>query len=252
MAFGELGIAKTIAMNAPKYRRIVEPFADQGTVALFSGMKKPKEHIVNIADETTFALMTFIQNLSAADKKKLKGYDWLAAPETFAAALAINAVDGSDLFYRFFYLKQFGVKAKDPETPPAFDYLKRGHDMAKMLFTLPVAKVGLKKATLTNDDPISVIAAAGGADTFLILTPPPAEIEAVESRLGGLSANYFYAKKSQSNDDLFAAVDAAGDGAFVSTFAASTIMMATMEVRTNYQPKQANKLKVVEPINAKE
>ena len=98
MAFGPPLISKTIAMNAPKYKRIVEPFADMGTVALFPGMKKPKQHTVNIINETIFALMSFVQALSAAEKKKLKGYDWIASPEGFDAALSISAVDGTDLF----------------------------------------------------------------------------------------------------------------------------------------------------------
>jgi len=129
MAFGELGIAKTIAMNAPKYTRIVEPFADMGTVALYPGMKKPKEHIVNIEDETIFQIMLFMQGYSAADKKALKSFDWVASQETFDAALAISATEGAEHFYRFFYLKKFGVKAKDPEQPPTFDALRLGDEM---------------------------------------------------------------------------------------------------------------------------
>jgi len=245
MAFGELGIAKVIAMNAPRYTRLVEPFADGGTVAMYPGMRKPRQHIVNIEDETIFNIMLFMQTHTLADKKNLKARDWVSSAETFDAALAMNATEGPDLFYQFFYLKKFGVRSKDPEVPPTYDYLKLGHDMGKIIFTLPGARVSLKKATLTNDDPLSV--ALGGSGTFTILTPrKPEHIEAVESRLAGISGEFFYAKKSMSNEDIFAAVDAGGP--FISTFAASSIMMATMEVRTNYQHKSRNKLRIVEPI----
>jgi len=252
MAFGELSIAKTIAMNAPKYKRIIEPFGDKGTVALFPGMKKPKEHIVNIEDETIFSLMVFLQSLSSSDKKNLKSYDWVASPETFDAALSITAIEGADLFYKYFYLKQFGVKSKDPEQPPTFDFLKNGHDMSSMLFRLPLVKIGLKKVTLTNEDALSVVNNSGGSETFIILLPStPEQIESIESKLSGISANVFYAKKSKSNEELFEQVDNSGD-MITSTFSASSIMMATMEVRTNYEHKSANKLRVVEPIGESE
>ncbi len=182
MAFGDLGIAKVIAMNAPKYNKIVEPFADGGTVAMYPGMKKPKQHIVNIEDEIIFNIMSFLQNHSPADKKNLKGRDWIASPEAFDAAIAINAMDGPDLYYRFFYLKKFGVRSKDPEADPTFDYLKLGSDMSKILFSLQVAKVSLKKATITNDDPMSLV--TGGTGTFTILTPKkPEQIQSVEAKL---------------------------------------------------------------------
>ncbi len=35
---------------------------------------------------------------------------------------------------------------------------------------------------------------------------------------------------------------------FISTVAASSIMMATMDIRTNYEHKQREKLKILEPI----
>ena len=248
MAFGELGFAKTIAMNAPKkIKKIVEPFADMGTVALFPGMKKPKQHIINIIDETIYQLMLFIQGLTGADKKKLKSFDWVSSEETFNTVLGITATEGAELYYRYFYLKKFGVKAADPEQPPTYDFLSAGNSLAGMLFTLPVTKVGIKKATITNDDPGAVISSASGADTFVVLLPmTPEQTQDVESKLPGLSASYFYAKKSASNEELFDSAGSAGD-TVVSTFAASSIMMATMEVRTNYDHKSANKLKVVDP-----
>ncbi|MCF6178912.1 MAG: hypothetical protein L3J63_05910 [Geopsychrobacter sp.] len=244
MAFGDLGIAKQIAENAPKYKRIVEPFGDVGTIALYPGKKKPKSHQVNIQDETAFAVMSFIKSHTAGDKKRLKGFDWTAAPETFEAALAITATEGAELYYRFFYVKKFGVRAKDPEQPPTYDHLKTGHDMKAILYSLPVQRVGLKKVELTNDDPLAVLGTISGSDTFAILVPKkPEHIEAVENRLP-LSSPFFYAKKSMSNDDLFEAVARTGDQVKVSQFAVSSIMMASMEVHTNYD----NKLTALEPI----
>ncbi len=253
MAFGELGIAKTVAMNVPKkIRRIVEPFGDRGTVALFPGMKRAKEHLVNVEDETLFAIFSFIQTLNSADKRQLKGFDWVASPETFDAALAITATEGAELYYKFNYTGRFGERAADPEEPPTLNDLRFGHDMKNILFTLPATRVGLKRVTLTNEDPLSVLNAAGGGGpgTFLVLVPhTPETVEAVEGRLGSLTTNYFYAKKSASNEELFEAVDAAvGSDVVVSTFADSTIMSATMQVRTNYEHKPANKLVVLEPI----
>jgi len=247
MAFGDLGIAKAIITNAPKYRKIVEPFADGGTLAMYLAKKKPKEHVVNIADETLFALYSFIQSLTSADKKALKTKDWIADPDTFDQALAITATEGVDLYYRYFYLKAFGVKSKDMESPPTFDWLKLGKDHKALLYTLPMARIGLKGVTLSNDDPLAVMSSASGADTFLVLTPKlPEHIDAVEAKLGGTSANFFYAKKSKSNDDIFSAVDSLGSSMNISAFAASSIMMATMEARTNYD----SKLIPLEPISA--
>ncbi len=250
MAFGDLSMAKTVAMNAPKpIRRIVEPFADRGTIAMFPGMKKPKDHLVNIEDEILFEIYLFIQTLSAGDKKRLKSFDWIGSPETFDAALAITATEGPELYYRFNYVKQFGKRSLDPEALPTFDFLRFGQDMSAILFTLPMTKFGLKKVTLLNEDPLAVMAGAGGgADTFMILAPgTPEQVEAVEAKLP-VSASYFFAKKSKSLDELFESAASAGDKVVVSTFASSSIMMATMEVQTNYEHKSANKLTVVPAI----
>ncbi len=238
MAFGDLGIAKKIVMNAPKYRKIVEPFADGGTLAMYAAKKKPKEHIVNIEDEMLFNLYLFLQQISAADKNNLKARDWISSPETFDQALAINAADGPDLYYRFFYLKAFGVKSKEPTIDPTYDWLSLGNDHKSILYTLPVLRIKLKGVSISNDDPLAVMASASGADTFLVLTPKSQEqIDAVESRLSGVSAKFFFAKKSKSNDDIFAAVDQFGSSMNISAFSASTIMMATTEARTNYESR---------------
>ncbi len=248
MAFGELGLSKVIAMNAPKYSRIVEPFADGGTVAMYPGMKKPKEHIVNIEDEKIFGVMLFMQTFSVTDKKNLKGRDWVASPEAFDAALATTATEGADLYYQFFYLKKFGIRSKDPEIPPTFNFLKLGLNISSLLFTLPMAKIGLKKATLTNEEPLSVFRGSGGSETFVVLVPKkPEHIEAVEAGLSGLGAQFFYAKKIKDPNDLIESANNSGD-LIISLFTAATIKMTTMEVRTNYEHKSREKLKILEPI----
>lgn len=247
MAFGEIGFAKQIALNAPKYKNIIEPFGDNGTLALYLGKKKPQQHTVNIEDETMFTIMSFIQTLSAADKKRLKGFDWVGSLETFDQVVAITAIEGAELFYRYFYLNKFAAKSKDPEAPPAFDYLKLNQDYKNMLYGLPTMRVGLKPVTLTNEDPLTVMG-TGSAGAFSVLLPKkPEHIDAVESRLGNFSGEFFYAKKSTSNDDLFESVAINGDSMNISTFAASSIMMAQFEVRTNYD----SKMSALEPIEQK-
>ena len=247
MAFGEIGFAKRIALNAPKYSRIVEPFADNGTLALYLGKRKPKQHIVNIEDEVLFAVMLFVQTLSAADKKRLKSFNWVGSPEAFDAAVAITATEGADLFYRYFYLNKFSAKTLDKEAPPEFDFLALGKDHKALLYALPPMRVGLKPVTLSNEDPLSVMG-SGSAGTFSVLLPKkPEHIDAVESRLPGMAGEFFYAKKSMSSADLFESVAQISDSMNVSTFAASTIMMAQMEVRTNY----SSRMVPLEPIETK-
>lgn len=243
MALGVLGIGKTVAMNSPKYTRIVEPFGDGGTFALYLAKKPPKTHLVNLEDETLFALYTFAKEHTAVDKRTLKGYDWVSSPETFDKVAAIAATDGPELYYRFFYLKKFAAKSKDPEAPPAYDWLKLGHDMGSIIYGLPVEKVGLKKVELVLGDPLVAMAGASGADTFVILAPKtPEQVDAVESRLP-LSSPFFYAKKVKDTQVLFDDATTVGDRMVVSHMAASSIMMATMELRTNYDTK----LPIVDP-----
>ena len=241
MAFGELGISKKVAENSPKYRRIVEPFGDSGTFALFLAKKPAKTHLLNIVDETRFALLTFMKEHTAADKRTLKSRDWVSSPEAFDAAAATAATDGPDLYYRYMYLKKFAAKSKDPEAPPAYDWLTFGHDMGSIVYGLPLAKVGLKKVEIVLGDPFTVMGSASGSDTFVILVPKtPEDVTAVEAKLP-LSSPFFFAKKVADNQVLFD--DAAATGDVVSHMAASSIMMATFEVRTNYDTK----LPIVDP-----
>jgi len=240
MGYKSLGIAKTIFEHAPKYTRIVEPFADNGTAALFLAKKPPKEHIVNLFDETSFILLSFIQNLSGSDKAALKGFDWVGSQETFDKVVSINATDGADFFYSFFYLKHFSIKQKDPEATPLFDLLKNGESAEKVLRALPTQKASLKKTTLVNDDPMAVFSKYSGSGNFLILAPKTSEdIDAVSGKLGSISADFFFAKKVIDNQTLFD--DAAKNGQLkTSTINAATIMVATMEVVTNYDNKLNN------------
>ena len=115
-----LGISKKITENAPKYTSIVEPFADGGSFAFYLAKKPPKSHLVNVEDETLFALWTFLKEHSSAEKSRLKGYDWVSSPEGFDAAAAITTVDGPDLYYRYMYLKKFGAKSADGT--PVYDW----------------------------------------------------------------------------------------------------------------------------------
>ena len=243
MAFGELGIGKQVAENSPKYTRVVEPFGDMGTFALYLAKKPPKTHLVNIENETLFNLFTFLKGHTAADKRTLKAFDWVSSPETFDTVTAITATDGVELYYKFFYMKKFAARSKDPEAPPAYDWLTLGHDMGSIIYDLPLQKVGLKKVEFVLGDPLTVMTAASGADTFIILAPmTPEQTEAVEARLP-LSSPFFYAKKVADTQVLFDDAAAVGDRMVVSHFAKASIMMATMEVRTNY----ATKLPIVDP-----
>lgn len=243
MAFGVLGIGKKVAENSPKYSRIVEPFGDGGTFALYLAKKPPKTHLVNIEDETLFVLYTFLKEHTGVDKRTLKGYDWVSSPETFDTVAALTASDGPEFYYQYFYLKKFAAKSTDSEAPPAYDWLSLGHDMGSIVFTLPLSKVGLKKVELVLGDPIVTMDGASGGDTFVILTPKtPEQIDAVEARLP-LSSPFFYAKKVKDSQVLFDDAGAVGDRMVVSHMAASSIMMATMEVRTNYDTK----LPIVDP-----
>jgi len=242
VAFGELNISGAIARNAPKYTRIVEPFGDSGTFALYTKKKKPKEHVVNIEDEVRFNLFLFLQNHSASDKRRLKTFDWVSSPQTFENVLKITATEGADLYYRFFYLSKFGIKSKEEGVEPTYDPLKFGKDHKNIIFTLPVQKVGLKNVTLISEDSVNVINSGNG---FYILVPKtPEQMEAVEKKLP-LPQDFFYSKKSVDVEQLLESAE--DQSLFVSQFAQSSIMMQTMEVRTNFETKN---LQLITPLNS--
>ena len=232
MAFGELNIASDIMSNAPKYKQIVEPFADNGSVAFYKKKSSPKVHIVNYEDVELFTIMSFIQNVNAQQKKALKQKDWVGHPDTFAQVQTISAVDGVDFFYKFFYSKHFTMKTLDKEAPPKFDFLKMGLNVSSLLFKLPVQKAMLKKATLTNDIGDTLVKQYSN-DTFLILVPKGEVVESVNQKIKSISSPYYFSIKSKSNDDLATSV-IDNTNAKVSTFAKASIMMAQMQVITNY------------------
>lgn len=234
--FGTLNatLAKTILAKAPKYRRIVEPFGDGGTLALELAKKRPKEHVVNVVDEALFLALDFVQRATSADLSRLKKFDWIGSPETFEAVSAITADSGPEMFYRWFYLKKFGMRmSADPEAPPTFDLLSTGLDLKMKLIGLPLMRVGLKGVTLLNEDPLAVLSRYG-AGSFLILLPKtPEHVEAVRGRLSGQGGDFFFAAKVADADVLvedarkYSALKVAGKKV-------ASIMMSTMSVIANY------------------
>lgn len=235
MAFGELNISKTIAENSPKYSTIIEPFGDGGAFALYLKKKKPKQHILNYEDEDLFKIMLIIQNMSSADFKNLKSRDWVGNIDTFNSVVSSSAVDGLDFFYRYFYLKHFSERQLDKEAPPIFDVLKMCKDVKLFLFDFKITKVGLKGVTILNQDAVSVMSMSG-ADPFYVLVPKtPEQQESVNSRKSSLG-NYFYAKKKKNNEELIEVAKSETNN-FVSVFTQSSIMMADMQVITNYESR---------------
>lgn len=235
--FTATNMSKAIMELAPKYRRIVEPFGDGGTYVMYGVKKKPKEHIVNIVDEMKFNLFDFCQNFTSADKKRLKGFDWVSSFETFQSVLKIMAMDGAEFFYKYFYQKKFGIMdMTDMEAVPTYDWTTFGDSIKHLLDEIQETKALLKKVTLLNEDPFSVMGKAGGVDTFLILLPKGEDVESVESRLGGLSGNFFFAKKT----DVEQLMDAVGKMPNLNIYArnAGSAMSATAQVVINYESKK--------------
>jgi len=235
--FGTLNatLSKTLAQNAPKYRRIVEPFGDGGTWALELKKRRPKEHTVNIVDPDLFAALTFVQNPSGADKARLKSFDWVSSQETFDKVMAITVTEGVEHFYKFFYVKKFGMRMS-PEQPPTYDLLSQGKDIKPLLFGLPLMKVGLKRVTILNDDPISVMNSGGGSDTFLILLPKEeSHVNSARQRLKSNSASVFFAVKVADGDEAFVWAKAFPEQ--TSAITVPSIMLNKMAVVTTYPNK---------------
>jgi len=234
--FGTLNatLAQTIVRNAPKVSRWVEPFADGGTLALELRKKKPREHVVNIMDETLFSAFTFAQQAGGSDLRAVKKFDWVGSQETFDAAMAITATEGPEAFYRFLYTKKFGVKAADGSL--IFDLLSTGKNGEKHLIAMPLMRVGLKGVTLSNEDPFTVLGAAGASDFLVLLPSKPDDIETVKGRLASLGGQFFFAAKVK---DSAAIVDLANQlqKLHVGSVSAATIMMATLSAVWNYDSK---------------
>ncbi len=233
MAFGELKLSKHIALNSPKYATIIEPFGDNGTFALYLKKKRPKQHILNYESEDMFKIMIIIQNMTASDFKNLKSRDWHGSVDSFNKVVSINAIDGLDFFYKYFYLKEFSERQLNEDAPPVFDVLKIGMDITNFLFSFKLTKIGLKGVTILNQDYKSVISMSGQNPFYILVPKTPEQQDFVKGKIAGLG-NFFYAKKSLNNTDL---IDTARSETIniVSTLTISSIMMQTMQVITNYE-----------------
>lgn len=102
-------LAKTIAMNNPNYSKIVEPFGDAGSYALYPQKKPAKQHIVNIVDEETLAIMQFAQTYSNSDFSTLKSENWNSDEDTFNQVQTISDLEGEKLVYKHLYNKWYGM-----------------------------------------------------------------------------------------------------------------------------------------------
>ncbi len=243
--YGELKLAKKIADNSPKkYMRIVEPFGDGGTYALYLAKKKPKEHILNIQDPVKFAMMTFLKNQTNEDKRKLKGFDWSATSETFDKVMKITATEGAEFYYKKMFEMSFGNMQKDKTQMMTFDYLQNGQNIKTIIYELPLQKLGLKNVQISNEaDPISIIKKYDAPGTFMILLPfSPEHIQAVEALLP-LQSSFFFTKKVMDINMLYDFARENKKDMKVSYMASTSIMIADMEVLTNYQTS----LQIVEP-----
>jgi site-specific DNA-adenine methylase len=230
--FGALNntIAKTIALNSPKYTKIVEPFGDGGSFALYIAKKPAKEHIVNVVDEILFNAFVFAKSYTSSQFSQLKKMDWIGSQETFDQVMSINDVEGINAFYKFLYLKKFGMKMGEEEM--TFDVFSTGKDMRSILYGLPMMKALLKKVTFQNDDPMNLISSG----SFLILVPPNDQIENVKSKISGLSGDFFFAGKEKDDEAVIQEAESYPN-LFVSKLSVASIMMNKYSVITNYESK---------------
>jgi hypothetical protein len=236
--FGTLNatLAKTIAANSPRYRRIVEPFGDGGTFALHMAKRRPKQHVLNVVDPELFAAFVACQKMTSGDRRRLKGMDWTGSPEAFDAAMSITATEGVEALYRFLYLTKFGMNM-GPDQPMEFDPLAAGRDESTALMALPLMRALLKGVTILNEDALSVMSSNGGSGTFMILLPKtPEDADAVRGRLSGLSGEFFFAAKVPGAAEVMDAAKTYSQYT-VSALKAASIMMSTFTVVSNYDSK---------------
>jgi hypothetical protein len=234
--FGTLNatLAKTIAANAPRYTRIVEPFGDGGTFALHLAKRRPRQHVLNVVDPELFAAFTAAQKATSGDLRRLKQMDWIGSQEAFDAAASITATEGVEALYRFLYLKKFGM-VMGPDQPMEFDPLAVNRDESDVLMALPLMRSLLKGVTILNDDPLSVMSSNGGS--FMILLPKtPEDADAVRGRLGGLGGEFFFAAKAKDATEVLDAAKTYSQYT-VSSLKAASIMMNTFTVVSNYDSK---------------
>lgn len=234
--FGTLNttMAKTIARNSPKYDKIIEPYGDGGTFALYLQKKKPKTHILNIVDEILFNAFLFIQNISGSEKSQLKKLDWIGTKETFDKVIKINATSGVQFFYNFLYVRNFGTRVKEDETS-IFDISKINKDISNKLFDIPSMKVALKGVTILNDDPTKHI--NSGGQTFLILLPKsPEDNETTRSKLNGISGNFYYGGKV-ADFNLIVEDAESFNNLIVSPLSVASFMVGDFSIITSYESK---------------
>lgn len=233
--FGSLNntIAKTIALNNPNYSKIVEPFGDSGTYALFAEKKPAKQHIVNIVDEELLALLQFAQSYSNSDFTTLKNENWNSDEDTFNQVQTISDIEGEKLMYKFLYNKWYGMSMAGSDEV-SWDVLTLNENNKNKLFAFPLMKSLLKKVEFQNVEPMSLIP----SDGFMILIPDTENIENVKSKLPGLSGQFFFAGKA--NDGMAVVNDAQSmSNLNVHGQSVASIMMNTYSFITNYDSRMA-------------
>jgi hypothetical protein len=235
--FGTLNasLSKAMVANTPKkYTRLVEIFGDSGTLAFDQRLRKPKEHILNIANEDLFFVFNFVKDITSGERASLKKMDWISSEETFNQVMNIKAEAGPERFYKFMYLKKFGMQM-DKGQPLVFDVLSTGKDITMLIYAIPGMKVALKKTKIVNEDPFSLMLQYGGSDDFMVILPRNADDAAnAELKLNGISGSFFFAVKRADANEIIEDAKRYPD-LNVSALITPSIMMAKMSAITNYK-----------------
>lgn len=184
-------LAKTIAMNNPNYSKIVEPFGDAGSYALYPQKKPAKQHIVNIQDEEMLAIMQFAQSYSNSDFSTLKNENWNSDEETFNQVQTISDLDGEKLVYKHLYNKWYGMSMTDSDEV-SWNMLTLNQNNKNKLFAFSLMKALLKPVEFQNVDPLSLIP----SDGFMILIPDSQNIDSVKSKLTSISGQFFLCRQN--------------------------------------------------------
>ncbi|MCI1632357.1 MAG: hypothetical protein LKI22_00060 [Liquorilactobacillus nagelii] len=234
-----LTLAKTIAMNNPNYSKIVEPFGDAGSYALYPQKKPAKQHIVNIQDEEMLAIMQFAQSYSNSDFSTLKNENWNSDEETFNQVQTISDLDGEKLVYKHLYNKWYGMSMTDSDEV-SWNMLTFNQNNKNKLFAFSLMKALLKPVEFQNVDPLSLIP----SDGFMILIPDSQNIDSVKSKLTSISGQFFFAGKisdgSQAIQDAQIMSNLNVHGQEV-----ASIMMNSYSMITNYD----SRLSKIDPAN---
>ncbi|MCI1700000.1 hypothetical protein [Liquorilactobacillus nagelii] len=224
-------IAKTIALNNPGYSKIVEPFGDSGTYALFAAKKPAKQHIVNIVDPEMLAIMQFAQSYSNSDFSTLKNENWNSDQDTFNQVQTISDTEGEKLVYKHLYNKWYGMSMLGSDEVN-WNVLTLNQNSKNKLFAFPLMKVLLKSVEFQNVDPLSLIP----SDGFMILIPDSQNIDSVKSKLAGLSGQFFFAGKV--SDGMAVITDAQSmNNLNVHGQEVASIMMNSYSMITNYDSR---------------